>query len=196
MAASLEILATRCRRQRCQRIGKARGAMRHPVQALRAEALPDPASAPVRADPVLAQQMLAAPHGPHQHIVGPGVAVQAKQRQNGAGAAADHVEPLVGRDQVVGDELRSGMGVREQAVVAEGCSPSRSAHKRSSPVRPRRRSRANAQSARRCGPSAFGADRRCRRAQARRTARVRRPVHARRGTRRSRRRRYRDRARD
>ncbi len=92
--------------------------MRHAVERSLAAALPEPAPAVV-SDAGLRQQVIAALGRAGEHVGGWTVAVKPQQTEDAPGAAADHVELLVRRDQVVAEQLRRRMRVREQVVVAQ-----------------------------------------------------------------------------
>ena len=107
--------------QRRQRKGKTRRAVRHAIEPARSGALPDPGPLPFRPEPRLAQQVLAALHCPAQHVVGSGVAIKPQHGEDRAGAAADDVQLLVGRDEVVGEQFRRLPCIRELVVVVQAC---------------------------------------------------------------------------
>ena len=92
--------------------------MRHAVERLQAAALPEPASAVCRPTG-LSEQVLAALHGAREHVGGQAVAIKPQQAEDGAGAAADHVELLVRRNQIVAEQLRRRVRVCEQIVVVQ-----------------------------------------------------------------------------
>ncbi len=54
-----------------------------------------------------------------QNLGGGTVAIEPQQAEDAAGAPADHVELLVSADQVVGEQLRRHMRIREQVVVPQ-----------------------------------------------------------------------------
>src|SRR6185437_4922682 len=114
-----KIVTARCLRQRRKRIGKTSGAMRHAVERLRAETLPEPATSALAPDPALLHQMLAALYRAPQGVVGCAVAIKPEQAENGAGAAADGVQLLVRRDHLVRDQRGGRKRVGTQAFVAQ-----------------------------------------------------------------------------
>ena len=164
-----------------------------PLSACAAEALPDPASAAFRSEPALRHQVFAAFHRAPEHVGGLRVAIKPQQAEYRAGAAADDVELLVGGNQ---SSVNSSA-----AACASASKPSSWRHLRHhgqriddrAQARWRRRCRAIAPCAPRCGLSGSCEDAQRRRAQVRRTMPSRSPPHARRETARCRTRRCRDR---
>ncbi len=74
---------------------------------------------PVRPEPALRQQVIAAFYRALEHGGGLAVAIKPQQAEDGAGAAADDVELLIGGNQVVGEQYRRGLRVGAQAVVIQ-----------------------------------------------------------------------------
>src|SRR6476619_6829750 len=93
--------------------------MRHAVERMRAETLADPAPAPFGPDPALPKEVFAAFQRAAEQLGGSGVAMKPKQAEDRASAAADDVETLVRRDEVVGELLRHGLRVHEHGIVTQ-----------------------------------------------------------------------------
>lgn len=92
--------------------------MRHAVERLLAAALAEPGSA-LLPDAALRQQVIAAFARAIEHIAGWTIAMKPQQAEDAPGTAADHIELLVRRDQVVTEQVRRRMRVGEQVIVRQ-----------------------------------------------------------------------------
>ena len=116
--SACELITPGGRGQRRQSVRVARRAVGHAIERAVGTGW-HPASPTRRPGALLGEQMPPAVGRPLECVAGPGLAIQPKQTQDGAGTAAQDVELAICRDDVLGDQLRRGVSIEERLVVVE-----------------------------------------------------------------------------